>query len=81
MQELISSVGNETVVVKISPFNPYAAIVLNNLIATYNCLIEKLNKLDFAYVELMCCSPSIPLRLKMTATTMRLNYLVERFTT
>jgi N-ethylmaleimide reductase len=53
MQELISAVGNEKVGVKISPFNPYAAIVLNNPIATYNCLIEKLNKLNFAYVELM----------------------------
>jgi N-ethylmaleimide reductase len=30
--------------------------VLNNPIATYNCLIEKLNKLNFAYVELMCRS-------------------------
>lgn len=57
MQELISAVGGEKVGIKISPFNPYAAIVLNNPVATYNYLIEELNKLDFAYVELMRRSP------------------------
>lgn len=39
--------------IKISPFNPYGDIVLDNSVETYLHLIEELNKLDFAYVELM----------------------------
>ncbi|MCR4031454.1 MULTISPECIES: alkene reductase [Flavobacterium] len=58
MQELISSVGSEKVGIKISPFNPYADIVLDDTVATYSYLIEELNKLDFAYVELMRRSPN-----------------------
>lgn len=57
MQELISSVGSEKVGIKISPFNPYGDIVLNDTVGTYSYLIEELNKLDFAYVELMRRSP------------------------
>ncbi|MDQ7949975.1 MAG: alkene reductase [Pedobacter sp.] len=53
MQELISAVGSEKVGIKISPFHPYGDMVLNDPAATYIHLIEKLNELDFAYVEIM----------------------------
>jgi len=58
MQELISSLGSEKVGIKISPFNPYGDIVLDDPVGTYSHLIEELNKLDFAYVELMRRSPN-----------------------
>ncbi|MGH1518097.1 alkene reductase [Chryseobacterium sp. JK1] len=57
MQELINAVGGEKVGIKISPFNSYGDIVLNDSVGTYIHLIEELNKLDFAYVELMRCTP------------------------
>lgn len=57
MQELINSVGSDKVGIKISPFNPYGDIVLDDPISTYSYLIKELNKLDFAYVELMRRSP------------------------
>lgn len=57
MQELIRAVGGEKVGIKISPFHSYGDIVLNDPDATYTHLIEELNKLDFAYVELSKCSP------------------------
>lgn len=57
MQELIRAVGSEKVGIKISPFHPYGDIVLDDPTTTYTYLIEELNKLDFAYVELMRRSP------------------------
>lgn len=57
MKELIGAVGSEKVGIKISPFNPYGDIVLDNPADTYMYLIEELNKLDFSYVELMRYSP------------------------
>jgi N-ethylmaleimide reductase len=57
MQELINAVGAEKVGIKLSPFNPYGDIVLDDPAATYTYLIEELNKLDFAYVELMRRNP------------------------
>lgn len=60
MQELIRSVGSEKVGIKISPFHSYADVVLDNPTATYTYLIESLNKMDFAYVELMRRSTYFP---------------------
>jgi N-ethylmaleimide reductase len=60
MQELIRAVGGDKVGIKISPFHPYGHIVLDNPVETYTYLIEELNKLDFAYVELMRRSPYFP---------------------
>lgn len=60
MQELISAVGSEKVGIKISPFHPYGDIVLDDPAATYTYLLEELNKLDFAYVELMKRSAHFP---------------------
>jgi N-ethylmaleimide reductase len=60
MQELISVAGGEKVGIKISPFHPYGDIVLKDPVASYTHLIEELNKLDFAYVELMRRSPHFP---------------------
>lgn len=61
MQELISAVGSEKVGIKISPFHPYGDMVLNDPTDTYTYLIEELNKLDFAYVEIMRRGPNFPL--------------------
>ncbi|MCF0049050.1 alkene reductase [Dyadobacter sp. LJ53] len=60
MQELISAVGGDKVGIKISPFHPYGNMVLDDPAGTYMHLIEELNKLDFAYVELMRRSPYFP---------------------
>ena len=60
MQELIRAVGGEKVGIKISPFHPYGNMVLDDPAGTYTYLIEGLNKLDFAYVELMRRSPYFP---------------------
>lgn len=60
MQELISAVGSEKVGIKISPFHPYGDMVLDDPAGTYTYLVEELNKLDFAYVELMRRSPHFP---------------------
>ncbi len=61
MQELIRVVGGEKVGIKIAPFHSYGEMVLDDPAATYTYLIEKLNELDFAYVELMRHSPNFPL--------------------
>ncbi|WP_134089833.1 alkene reductase [Olivibacter sp. XZL3] len=60
MHELISAVGGDKVGIKISPFHPYGDMVLDNPVGTYSFLIKELNKLDFAYVELMRRSPHFP---------------------
>jgi len=61
MQELIAAVGGDKVGIKISPFQPYAGIRLDNPIATYRYLIAELNQLPIAFVELMRRSPMFPL--------------------
>lgn len=53
MQELINTVGGDKVGIKISPFHPYGNMIVDDPTGTYAYLIEALNKLDFAYVELM----------------------------
>ncbi|MEH6680597.1 MAG: alkene reductase [Sediminicola sp.] len=60
MQELIHSVGGDKVGIKISPFHPYGDMILDDPAGTYTFLIDEMNKLDFAYVELMKRSPSFP---------------------
>ncbi|VXC05345.1 Alkene reductase [Flavobacterium sp. 9AF] len=60
MNELIGTVGGEKVGIKISPFHPYGDMVMDNPVDTYTHLIMELNKLDFAYVELMRRSPYFP---------------------
>ena len=60
MKELISVVGGDKVGIKISPFHPYGDMVLDNPVDTYTHLITELNKLDFAYVEIMKRSPYFP---------------------
>ncbi len=61
MNELIHAIGGDKVGIKISPLQPYGGIVLNDPIATFSHLIQELNKLDFAFVELMKRSPMFPL--------------------
>ncbi|WP_239669502.1 hypothetical protein [Neisseria bacilliformis] len=61
MNALIAAVGGERVGIKISPLHPYAGIAFDNPVASYEYLIGKLNKLDFAFVEIMQRSPMFPL--------------------
>lgn len=61
MKELISAVGSEKAGIKISPFHSYGDMVLDDPAATYACLIEKLNEMEFAYVEIMRRSPNFPM--------------------
>ncbi|MDO4641262.1 MAG: alkene reductase [Neisseria sp.] len=61
MQKLIDTVGGEKVGIKISPLHPYAGIAFDNPIASYAYLINELNKLNFAFVELMKRGPTFPL--------------------
>lgn len=61
MRALIDAVGGDKVGIKISPLHPYAGISFDNPSATYTYLINELNKLDFAFVELMKRSPMFPL--------------------
>ena len=51
----------ERVGIKISPLHPYADIAFDNPVATYQYLINELNKLDFAFVEIMQRAPMFPL--------------------
>lgn len=60
MQELINTVGGEKVGIKISPFHPYGNMLLDDPAGTYTYLVQELNSLDFAYVELMKRSPYFP---------------------
>jgi N-ethylmaleimide reductase len=60
MKELIRAVGGDNVGIKFSPFHPYGDILFDNPVDTFSYLIGELNKLDFAYVELMRRSPMFP---------------------
>lgn len=60
MQELIEAVGGDKVGIKISPLQGYNGIVLDNPVDTFTHLIQELNKLDIAFVELMKRSPMFP---------------------
>lgn len=60
MQALIDAVGGDKVGIKVSPFHPYGNMVLEDPAATYTYLFQELNKMDFAYVELMKRSPYFP---------------------
>ncbi len=60
MQALIEEIGGDRVGIKISPLQSYASIVQNNPIESYNYLIKELNKMDFAFVELMKRNSAFP---------------------
>jgi N-ethylmaleimide reductase len=60
MRELTRTVGGDKVGIKLSPFHPYGDMVLDDPAGTYTYLVEELNKLNFAYVELMRRSPYFP---------------------
>ncbi|UII20836.1 alkene reductase [Fulvivirga ligni] len=60
MQELIAAVGSEKVGIKISAYHPYGDIFYDDPVGTYNYLIDELNKLDFAFVEIMKKNPFFP---------------------
>ncbi len=61
MLELIHTIGGDKVGIKLSPFQPYAGIVSNDPVKTYTYLIRELNKMDFAFLEIMKKSSMFPL--------------------
>jgi NADH:flavin oxidoreductases, Old Yellow Enzyme family len=61
MQALIDAVGGNRVGIKISPLQPYVGIVQKDPVATFSYLIGELNKMDFAFLELMKRSPMFSL--------------------
>ncbi len=60
MKELIDAVGSEKVGIKISPMHAYGGVVFEDPLKSFNYLIGELNKLDFAFVELMRRNPMFP---------------------
>ena len=60
MEAIIDAIGGDKVGIKLSPFHPYGQMLLDDPAGTYTYLVEQLNKLDFAYVELMKRSPYFP---------------------
>jgi N-ethylmaleimide reductase len=61
MQELVQTVGGERLGIKISPLHSYGGVVLNDPVATFTYLIQELNKIDIAFIELMKRSLMFPL--------------------
>lgn len=60
MQALIEAAVAENVGIKLSPLHSYGGVVFNDPLTTYTYLIEELNKLDFAFLELMKRTPMFP---------------------
>lgn len=61
MHALISAIGGDKVGIKISPLQSYPEIELLDPIATFSYLIQELNKMEIAFVELMRRVPKFPL--------------------
>ena len=61
MRAIIDAVGGGRVGIKISPLHPYVGIAFDNPVVSYQYLINELNKLDFAFVEIMHRAPMFPL--------------------
>lgn len=61
MHELIDSIGGDKVGIKLSPLQPYAGIVQLNPVATYSYLLQQLNTLNLAYIEIMRRGSMFPL--------------------
>ena len=53
MRELINEIGGDKVGIKLSPFHPYGETIFDDPVASITYLIEELNKMDFAFIELM----------------------------
>lgn len=53
MEELIYAVGSDRVGIKISPMHSYGDVVFEDPVKTFSYLIGELNKMNFAFVELM----------------------------
>lgn len=60
MKTLIDTIGGDKVGIKISPLHSYGGVTFEDPIKSFNYLINELNKLDFAFVELMRRNPMFP---------------------
>jgi N-ethylmaleimide reductase len=61
MHELIGAIGGQRVGIKISPFQAYAGIRMDDPLKTFSQLIAALNEMPILFVELMKRSPMFPL--------------------
>lgn len=53
MQEMVAAIGSDKVAIKISPTSTYNNIIHQNPIEQFTLLIEELNKLPLAYIQIM----------------------------
>lgn len=60
MKALIDAIGGDKVGIKISPLHAYGGVFFDDPIKSFSYLIGELNKMDFAFVELMRKSPMFP---------------------
>ncbi|MDF0717696.1 alkene reductase [Muricauda sp. 334s03] len=61
MKEVVHTIGRDRVGIKISPLHPYGNMVFDDPKATFMYLLNELNTLDFAFVEIMKKNPMFPL--------------------
>lgn len=61
MEEVTHNVGGDKTGIKISPLHPYGDMVFDNPKATFTYLLNELNTLDLAFVEIMKKNPMFPL--------------------
>lgn len=61
MKELIDAIGGEKVGIKISPFSPFNEIAFKNPVETFTYLINELNKMDFAFIEITRKPATLPI--------------------
>lgn len=61
MRELINAIGSEKVGIKISPLNPFNGISFRNPVKKFTYLITELNKMEFAFIEIMRKPSAFPL--------------------
>jgi N-ethylmaleimide reductase len=53
MQEMVNSIGNDKVAIRISPTSTYNTIIHQNPVEQFTLLIEELNKMPLAYIHIM----------------------------
>ena len=61
MKEVIHAIGGDRTGIKISPLHPYGNMVFDDPKATFTYLLDELNKLNVAFVEIMKKNPMFPL--------------------
>jgi N-ethylmaleimide reductase len=53
MQEMVAAIGKDKVAIKLSPTSTYNSIIHQDPIAQFTLLIEELNQMPLAYIQIM----------------------------